>query len=392
VSHLKERKEKHCLNCNAMIHGKYCSICGQENVEPQESLWHLITHTFNDITHFDGKFFSSIKYIITKPGFLSSEYARGKRKSYLDPIRFYLFTSAFFFFILFSFFIDKSNLPKKTTALNNISKRDSIKIIENLEDAGIDSVEINNLIRIVRIDSLKKMSDSIEVISDLTETGIDTIALAKTLKTYGIDSLKRLDNKLEEQGLKQDYNFNIFGEAKYTTLEKYDSLDKIGKINDTKIEKYYVRRQLNFRKQYNYNSKLVNKAMKDVILHLIPQVLFLSLPFFAFLLQILYSRNKRFYYVSHVIFTLHLYIFVYIDIFFINLISTFLDYKYLGWLEAVIVFMGFYILYYLYRAMRNFYEQRRGKTVLKYFILLFSLLFLLFILAIILMGLLIFKI
>ena len=63
MSHFKERKEKKCLNCNAIVHDRFCGICGQENIEPKESAWHLINHFFQDITHFDGKFFSSLKYL-----------------------------------------------------------------------------------------------------------------------------------------------------------------------------------------------------------------------------------------------------------------------------------------------------------------------------------------
>ena len=81
----------------------YCHICGQENVEPKESVWHLVTHYFNDITHFDGKFFSTLKLLLLRPGFLPAEYVRGRRASYLNPIRMYIFTSFLFFLIFFSF-------------------------------------------------------------------------------------------------------------------------------------------------------------------------------------------------------------------------------------------------------------------------------------------------
>jgi len=82
--------------------GHYCHNCGQENLEPKETVWHLVQHFFNDITHFDGKFFETVKYLLRKPGFLSLEYTRGRRMSYLNPIRMYVFTSAIFFIILFS--------------------------------------------------------------------------------------------------------------------------------------------------------------------------------------------------------------------------------------------------------------------------------------------------
>ena len=46
LSHSKERKEKNCLNCNTEVQGRYCHVCGQENIEPKETVWGLVTHFF----------------------------------------------------------------------------------------------------------------------------------------------------------------------------------------------------------------------------------------------------------------------------------------------------------------------------------------------------------
>jgi hypothetical protein len=129
VSHLTERKDKICLNCQATVYGRYCHVCGQENIEPKESFWHLITHFTYDVTHFDGKFFSTLRYLLFKPGFLSHEYLRGRRASYLHPIRMYVFTSALFFLIFFTVKSDdaiiKTNNRQPTAA----------QVIKALEEA-----------------------------------------------------------------------------------------------------------------------------------------------------------------------------------------------------------------------------------------------------------------
>jgi len=79
-------------------------VCGQENIEPKETVWGLVSHFFYDITHFDGKFFGTTRSLITKPGFLPQEYLKGRRARYLHPIRMYVFSSAVFFISLFSMF------------------------------------------------------------------------------------------------------------------------------------------------------------------------------------------------------------------------------------------------------------------------------------------------
>src|SRR6476661_5366986 len=102
VSHQRERKEKNCLNCGTTVIDRYCHHCGQENVETRESFWSLARHFIYDILHFDGGFFNTMKYLLTRPGYVARQYAEGKRVTYLHPIRMYLFTSAVFFLIFFA--------------------------------------------------------------------------------------------------------------------------------------------------------------------------------------------------------------------------------------------------------------------------------------------------
>lgn len=126
MSHLPYRKEKNCLNCGSEVFGPFCHHCGQENIEPKESTLNLINHFFQDFTHFDGKFFSTLKVLILKPGFLSSEYILGRRTKYLNPVRMYIFTSAIFFFIFFSIY-KPGNVVNIGNSQLNIKEKDSIK-------------------------------------------------------------------------------------------------------------------------------------------------------------------------------------------------------------------------------------------------------------------------
>jgi hypothetical protein len=102
MSHLKERTEKNCLNCGAQVAGRYCQHCGQENVVVKESIWHLLMHFIEDLTHFDGKLWKTLKLLLFKPASLTRYYMNGKRATYLHPIRMYLFVSAVFFLVIFT--------------------------------------------------------------------------------------------------------------------------------------------------------------------------------------------------------------------------------------------------------------------------------------------------
>jgi hypothetical protein len=115
MSHLKERIEKDCLNCGATVQGRFCQQCGQENVEVKESFSHLLMHFVEDLTHFDGKLWKTLKLLLFKPGKLTQFYMDGKRATYIHPIRMYLFISAVFFLFMFT----GKNVPDKPVAMSS---------------------------------------------------------------------------------------------------------------------------------------------------------------------------------------------------------------------------------------------------------------------------------
>lgn len=93
MSHKKYRQDHHCLNCGASVEKKFCPECGQENVELHDSFFHLAGHFLADYFHYDSKFFKSLGYLFTKPGFLTKEYLEGRRVSYIPPLRLFFFIS-----------------------------------------------------------------------------------------------------------------------------------------------------------------------------------------------------------------------------------------------------------------------------------------------------------
>jgi len=53
-----------------------------------------------EILDLDGRMVKSLSLLLTRPGFLSREYIRGRRVSYTSPVRMYLIISLLFFFVL----------------------------------------------------------------------------------------------------------------------------------------------------------------------------------------------------------------------------------------------------------------------------------------------------
>lgn len=330
VSHQPERKEKDCLNCRTDVVGRFCHRCGQENIVTHQSFWSLTKHFVYDILHFDGKFFHTIGYIFSRPGFVARQYAEGKRMSYLDPIRMYLFTSAIFFLVFFS--VNKFDLTKGTSSgwLDNEDRRDlAEEYRERLRNDSLDTV----------------WKSRINLLLD-------------TARPINIDSL----------GWRE--NFTIVGGGQYSSLSEYDSLqaalpeDK----RDSWLERALSRQSLKVSKKYG-NSENLGSIFLEAFLHRLPYLLFVSLPFFALILKLLYGRRKNFFYSDHAVFTLYHYIFSFILLLLIFGVAALRSWSGWGIFTFLMVMLILAWPVYLYIEMKRFYRQGRAKTLGKFLLL-----------------------
>lgn len=89
-----------CLNCETPLNGSYCHSCGQKNIPKKLGIVQLVLLFFGEFFNYDGRFFRSIRLLTTQPAGLSLAYRDGKRSNYVNPIRFYLFTSAIYFLVV----------------------------------------------------------------------------------------------------------------------------------------------------------------------------------------------------------------------------------------------------------------------------------------------------
>ncbi len=330
MSHFVERKEKDCLNCGTIVHGRFCHICGQENIVTKESFWSLVHHFIEGITHFDGKFFYTLKPLLFKPGHVSKEYTNGKRYAYLHPVRMYLFTSAVFFLIFFSI-INPNKIvqtSEKPLAIND--RREILEdYIEKIKQNPADTTSKRN----------------IEILMDTSKSV-----------------------KISDIGLTGDFGFITIGKNKYTTIEEYDSLQKVlpKKQRDGWIIKRLNKKGLELKEKYDGKPAEAFKDFGNAFLHRLPYLLFISLPFFAGILKLLYIRRKQFYYSDHIIFTIHLYIFSFIILLFLfafNSLKTWTGWGIWNWFTFL--FVSAWVIY-LIMALKKFYGQGKLKTTIKF--------------------------
>ena len=132
-------KSSRCSNCNThlSIAHEYCPQCGQKNHALNIPLKHLIEEAAESIFHFDTKFVQTLKSICFKPGFLTSEFIKGRRVRYVAPVRFYIFISFIFFLII--------SLPQ---AKHGTSPDVEVKF-DTITYFGISSAELRGITRTV---------------------------------------------------------------------------------------------------------------------------------------------------------------------------------------------------------------------------------------------------
>ncbi|MCX6204609.1 MAG: DUF3667 domain-containing protein [Bacteroidetes bacterium] len=310
MSHLKERKENNCLNCGENVIDRFCHKCGQENVEVKESFGHLIMHFIEDLTHFDGKLWKTLKLLLFKPAKLTQLYMDGQRANYIHPIRMYLFISTIFFLFIFSG--------------EQVNKPEMIK-------------------------------------------PLPAIALPNPVLPNSVVSKKA--NPKKENRL----NLHIGGDSiTYQTILDYDSaqLKLPTAKKDSWFESSLVKKSIELNNKFKDDKFKFGEALMEQFQHYFSRMLYISLPMFALFLWVLYRRNKNHYFVDHLIFSLHIYCAFFIILFVLKLFNLSTEYIFhkppFG--SAAIITSAL-MFFYLYKALRNHFNQSRAKTVMKFLIL-----------------------
>ncbi len=360
------------------MQGPYCQHCGQENIVPKESFWGLLTHFVYDITHFDGKFFATIKLLLGRPGFLSLEYLKGRRMSYLHPIRMYVFTSALFFVVFFMLYNAKNML--RSERVRQQTEMQEIKgAILNLEE------------------SLPKLTDSLTQVTA-------TRALQGLKKDSLLLSRKMAENSAAEKAGQKEENENPADSLSQTgKVTRHYTPSSLGDLaSDTTmlrggVGSYSFRSVLAYTRvqaelppakrdgwiERNAKVLLIRavqdgmqsgkmeymKGFIDQLLHSVPKMLFVSLPLFALFLKLLYVRHRQLYYADHAIYTIHLYCATFIFLlgwFALARLNDTLHWTFISFIQAVTMIL---VYFYQYKSMRVFYGQSRLKTIAKFFLL-----------------------
>jgi hypothetical protein len=313
------RHDRTCLNCGATVEERFCTRCGQENLEPKESIGHIVGHFFADITHFDSKLFITLKDLILRPGFLTREYVAGRRMSYLNPIRMYIFISAMFFLALFAG--KKEHAPEKGDDLQ------AVKVISYRQ-------HLADSLRAAVVDSLRA--------------------------TFNREMAARLDTGKEKEPKDESLSLNMgngnviidMTEYKYNSVHEFDSVQAT--LPDTAKDKgimHWILRHNTREKEKRGTAKI---HIEVDISHDIPKLMFILLPLFALYVGWFYSREK-YYFVNHAIFSVHYHSFVFLLFLVFHLLGKLIPGE---WTEPILALVSLILSFvYLVAALHGMYGQ-----------------------------------
>lgn len=340
------RKENNCLNCGSIVTGKYCSNCGQENLDLKEPFWHFVSHSVSHYFHFDSKFFHTLKPLLARPGQLTLDYMAGKRTRYLHPVSMYIFVSIIYFLVVPAINKHEEKEEKKTETTQASSRPDSLKL---KNDSIKNPTSAYEGIRIIR-EGLDKseISEEFQKLS-LSRQALYIDSLKKAQKLHPADSLK--------DQIKSYQRF--YNRRNDTTYQAY--LDRQNHLPENERDGWFSRlikkRDFEIKNKTGGSSSLQKEYDKYS-----SKLYFILMPLFAFFLMLKFKKNGK-YYIEHLIFTIHFFTAFFIFTTVTDVIKFFLINGTLKTIFSLIVWAA--IMWYIYRALRVFYQRKRWVTIRK---------------------------
>ncbi len=325
----------HCENCGAPLVGEYCAKCGQHAIDYRRSLLRVMIDAADSFLNWDTKFIKSVGILLIKPWKLTNDFNAGRRARYVHPLRLYLLASIAFFLVakLLNFnggdamHFDGKDREQFESALTKLAAPESG--LDEAERAKIEEARAK----------LAKLAEGGDKLSaqdrERMQFALGTIIASSMKQKFKEKDHSKLNKALDRvnavsptppptptvdappSAAAEGAGFNLGASPSPTTKER-DGLH----FTDTPDEqKKPFERWLESRikdKIGEDGTKL--KLFIDTLRSNLPTMMLCCIPLFAFVLKVLYFRQRRFY-VEHLVYALHIHTFAYVGIVVITLLS-----------------------------------------------------------------------
>ena len=367
-----------CLNCGHPLElsDRYCSYCGQINSTQKISLSNYFQEFAGSIFNYDSRFRFTIKDLLFKPGTITRNYVEGKRLTYANPFRFYLSVSILFFLLsgLLEFFENKENSLNSIDWTNFVTDGN-----ESFQKIPLDSIPYY-IKQTQAKSSDTTLTKPFEYV--LPET-VDTMGFYNRTKTK-INLFRKFSKTTSIQRAEQGLDSLNYPKTR-TNIYLYKKSTTINKILDAPLDFYeylvdktplfiffftpffamvfiplYLKKET-FNEAFQSIKNTSYNWLKTLTnLHYIGHAIAIILAF----LRKFFLPSVKHNYMEHVILIFHIFSFM-----FLGMLLLALPDFIIGSSVLTTLFIFLICPFYFYKALRNFYKERRLRTLLKFLIL-----------------------
>lgn len=306
------RKDPVCQNCGNHVDVRFCGHCGQENTETRQSFGYLFRHFVEDLTHYDGAFWRTMKYLLFKPAYLTKEFLKGRRASFVPPVRLYIFISFVTFLLPYMLpdYVEEADQDETTGQAVGEALEKTMRIRDSIAAARLT-------------DSIAGDSSGLVSYKVVNARSIDL--------PYKYKTVKQMDS----------------AQALLPESERMDALEREIAIRSISLQKY--------------TQEELGEKFSENFVHSFPKTLFIYMPLFALVLWLFHGK-RRWMYFDHAIFTLHFFSFILLVF---NVLSISGAITGIG-LQVLIFFLVLLAIFiYFLVAHRRMYEESRAISLLK---------------------------
>jgi hypothetical protein len=345
-----------CQNCGAPLLGPHCYQCGQPVSGLVRHFSSIIGDALDSILNIDARVFRTLWPLLARPGYLSREYFAGRRVRYVSPVRLFVFLS------ILTFFVARLtiNIPGDAVNLQRsdaIGQATTVAQVERLRDRAIADLARGR-------EEAKREVPGLDAGLAAAQSGIRAKADRRIAELTGAAARGEPPPQEKPQ--------IVFDGKPWDPKTHPVAVRWLPDFGNDWLNRQVARAESNIARMQQDPS-----LFKDAALSAIPSTLFVLLPVFALMLEILYVFKRRLY-KEHLIVALHSHAFLCL-----SLLLVFVAMALRQWLAPtagalhsllglVEVLLFAWMPLYLLLMQKRVYGQGWPMTLVKYAVLGFS--------------------
>jgi hypothetical protein len=356
----------HCENCETELRGHYCSNCGQAAINYHRSFRHVIVDVLDSFLNWDSKFVRTIGLLLWRPGWLTNQFVDGRRVRFLHPLRLYLLVSI-------AFFLCAKLIPVSgdhTTKAEDLPPEERARFEEKM--AKVRALQKDGSLFTFTPDDKEPgappaPSAAPQTPADPTQAAIPEVPAPPAPVANEASVPQPTATPSETETLVDEIKHEVATGKKKTASEKKpgDLHFQFGPDKDGPKTPFEAWMEQRIKDRIGEDGTKIKLFIETLRSNLSTMMLF-CVPVFAFILKILYVRQKRFY-IEHLVYALNIHAFFYISVILVVLISIGLNMWIPGTPQVLLtLLLCLLVVAQIFLSIRRVYRQSWFMTAFKF--------------------------